>query len=448
MATAQKTVALIGSTEYISFPTFKLTKILAKIDTGADSSAIWASNISLDKNTLSYSLFGQGSTYYSGEVIKTDQFRLTKVRNSFGQEEYRYKIKLSIKIGERKLISWFTLADRSNNTYPILLGKNFLRSRFVVDVSRKHVMNKQHGINSVVVISKQPKDNQEFFNKIARTQSVNTKYLNIGYESLIYEISNQQICIKVQPDGSDLASNDLVYIKTYKTNIDQAQAVADYLKFKSVRYVGQELNNNASTSKLSEYMRLSVNRLPIPMSIAATPKVLLQNYDFLVKKLGSPFVLKDSSSDRGKNNFLVAKRPDFDSILKIAKVERVYVAQKYIKSDGYLRVLVTGKEVSMAINRTSVSNKNPLKEHLNQPAGGLNASLLKTGNIPTEVKELAIRAAQIMGREIAGVDLLQDSKSRQWYILEANYDPQIRTGRFLDEKLKAVAKFLDDQLID
>jgi glutathione synthase/RimK-type ligase-like ATP-grasp enzyme len=446
MAAAKKPAVTIGSMEYISFPSFKLHKIPAKIDTGADSSAVWASNISVTGETLSYSLFGQGSAFFTAEVIKTDLYKVTKVRNSFGQEEFRYKVKLPIKVGDKRLISWFTLADRSNNTYPILLGKNFLRSRFIVDVSYKHVLDKDESVNQITVLSKQPKDNQEFFKRVAKSQAVNSKYINLGYESLIYHISSKQISINTQPNGEDIASSDFVYIKTHKTNIDQAQALADYLKFKAVRFIGKELNNNSAHGKLSEYMRLAINRLPVPDSVVGAASTLKTKYELVEQELGSPFVLKDSQSDRGKNNFFISSKEDFIRILSEAKSDSVYIVQKYIKSDGYFRLLVTGREVSLAIKRSSVSNKNPLKEHLNQPAGGANASLVKLADVPSEAKDLAIRAALVMQREIAGVDILKDLKSRQWYILEANYDPQIRTGRFLDEKLKAVAKFIDNEL--
>ncbi|HEY4964341.1 MAG TPA: RimK/LysX family protein [Candidatus Saccharimonadales bacterium] len=446
MAIARKPALTIGSTEYISFPSFKLHKIPAKIDTGADSSAVWASNISVNGQELSYSLFGQGSAFYTEEIVKTDLYKVTKVKNSFGQEEFRYKVKLAIKVGDKSLISWFTLADRSKNTYPIILGKNFLRSRFVVDVSIKHALDKDESVNKVIVLSRQPKDNKDFFNKVSKSQTVNSKYINLGYESLLFSISSDHISICAYPGLGDIAISDLVYIKTHKTNADQAQAVADYLKFKAVRFIGKEINNNSAVGKLSEYMRLAVNRLPIPSSVAASSKTLSLNYDLLVEQLGSPFVLKDSNSDRGKNNFLISSKVDFLKILDEANPVRVYIAQQYIQSDGYYRLLVTGREVALAIKRASVSNKNPLKEHLNQPAGGANATLVKLDDIPADAKDLAIRAAMVMEREIAGVDILKDQKNNLWYILEANYDPQIRTGRFLDEKLRAVAKFLDSQL--
>ena len=58
-----KEKAIIGSTEFVNFGE-RAQKVSAKIDTGADSSAVWASNIRIDKDgVLKFSLFGEGSPY-------------------------------------------------------------------------------------------------------------------------------------------------------------------------------------------------------------------------------------------------------------------------------------------------------------------------------------------------------------------------------------------------
>ena len=61
---------IIGIVELVSIGK-RAIDIPAKIDTGADSSSIWASNIRVDKNgVLRFSLFGEGSPYYNGKIYK------------------------------------------------------------------------------------------------------------------------------------------------------------------------------------------------------------------------------------------------------------------------------------------------------------------------------------------------------------------------------------------
>ena len=128
----------IGSTELVSIE--NCSNVPAKIDTGADSSSIWASNIDVSKDgVLSFSLFGEGSKFYTGEKIERTNFCALVVRSSNGEEEIRYRTELSLKLGSRTIKAMFTLADRSKNHFPILIGRRTLKNKFLVDVSRRAV---------------------------------------------------------------------------------------------------------------------------------------------------------------------------------------------------------------------------------------------------------------------------------------------------------------------
>lgn len=111
-------------------------KVPAKIDTGAEASAIWASHIRVDKDgILKFRLFGEGSPYYNGKVVKRKDFDVLVTRSAMGQEQIRYRVHLPIKIDGRRVRVFFSLADRSRNNFPILIGKRTLQGKFLVDVS-------------------------------------------------------------------------------------------------------------------------------------------------------------------------------------------------------------------------------------------------------------------------------------------------------------------------
>jgi hypothetical protein len=56
------------------------------------------------------------------------------VASSIGAEQGRYKIIALIKLRGKKIRTSFTLADRSSQAYPVLIGRNVLRGKFLVDV--------------------------------------------------------------------------------------------------------------------------------------------------------------------------------------------------------------------------------------------------------------------------------------------------------------------------
>jgi hypothetical protein len=129
-------LAVIGRAERIDLPKAGLFKVPAKTDTGADSSSIWASSIVQTPQGLDCVLFGPDSEFYTGETLhfEPDEYEQTRVANSFGEKEFRYKVKLTVRVRGRLVRGSFTLADRSAKTYPILLGRKLLAGKFVVDV--------------------------------------------------------------------------------------------------------------------------------------------------------------------------------------------------------------------------------------------------------------------------------------------------------------------------
>lgn len=127
---------IIGQSELVAFPGLGSGTAYARIDTGAQTSAIWASRVELIDGRLHVVFFGPGHTMYTGKVHKFDEFTRTKVRSSNGHWELRYKAKVVVEVAGRRIVASFTLADRSKQVYPVLVGRNVLRGKFIVDVKR------------------------------------------------------------------------------------------------------------------------------------------------------------------------------------------------------------------------------------------------------------------------------------------------------------------------
>jgi hypothetical protein len=126
----------IGIVELVSFGR-RAENVPAKIDTGADSSAIWATNIRVGRDgVLRFSLFGEGSKYYNGKIFKRSDFDAASVKSSNGQSEIRYRTHLVVTIAGRKIRAKFNLSDRAHNTYKVLIGRRTISGKFVVDVGQ------------------------------------------------------------------------------------------------------------------------------------------------------------------------------------------------------------------------------------------------------------------------------------------------------------------------
>ena len=126
----------LGRTEAICLPDIDDRTTHARVDTGAKTSAVWVSAVTESNGGLDVIFFGQGSPLFTGKTLHFAEFSQTIVASSIGKAQQRYKIKLRIVVGGRKIRAWFTLADRSTQVYPVLIGRNVLHSKFVVDVTR------------------------------------------------------------------------------------------------------------------------------------------------------------------------------------------------------------------------------------------------------------------------------------------------------------------------
>src|SRR4051812_5229162 len=109
MTGVNKTV--IGRAEKVNFPTLGLKAVPAKIDTGADASTIWCSMIKMTGDELHCAFFGKGSPFFTGKTVtfKSKDIDLTRVANSFGHRELRYKVKIPMELKGRTVKATFTL---------------------------------------------------------------------------------------------------------------------------------------------------------------------------------------------------------------------------------------------------------------------------------------------------------------------------------------------------
>lgn len=115
----------------------------AKIDTGAKSSSLSAENIQeFERDGQRWVRFNMPEDMekkvYEAPLIKYQNVRQASVE----EMDKRPKVMLVIRIGDLSEETEFTLTDRSNMNYPVLLGRRFLRDIAVVDVARKFVQEK------------------------------------------------------------------------------------------------------------------------------------------------------------------------------------------------------------------------------------------------------------------------------------------------------------------
>lgn len=433
-----KNLNTIGSKEYVSFPDLGIENVPAKVDTGADYSAVWASNISEQAGELSFTLFDSGYQLFTGTTIRTKEYGVTKVKNSFGHQELRYKVKLSCKIGKRKIKVEFRLADRSQNRYPILIGKKTLHNRFVVNVAQNNILV-SNVKKQILVFNSLPSESVKAMVSNLNKQIDDATFSYATYDDyLIHLGTDKRIEIINLATNKPLGSLDLIYFKTYFKRSEFAVAIAEYAAMCGINFIDSEIAHYHALTKLSQYARLARYDVLVPESLIAHYSKLGNQYDRFVDTLGLPFILKDTAAEKGLANYLVHNKSEFDQVVKQAVAdEAYYVAQKFIPNNGDYRFIVFDKKVKTVFKR--VGGKDT---HLSNTSQGGEATMIDLQTVNPDVIAIAVRAAMLLNREVAGVDLMQDTESGEWYVLEVNNSPQLASGAFTDDKAKELAKFL------
>lgn len=130
----------IGRTEYIALPKVGVERVEAKLDTGAYRSALHYQKLSLRMNDDQEELVVTFAMGRKRTKMVFRRFSRVTVKSSTGHRTERYLISTPVRLNGFTVNTQFTLFDRSDMKYQVLLGRKFMRGRFVVDVARKRVL--------------------------------------------------------------------------------------------------------------------------------------------------------------------------------------------------------------------------------------------------------------------------------------------------------------------
>lgn len=113
-----------------------LENIPAKIDSGAYRSSIHVKDAKVIKKGRSKYLrfILLGHPIYGDELtVEAKKFKTIAVRSSNGHVTERYEVTLKIRLGYKVYSTSFTLSDRSENIFPVLIGRRALNGRYMID---------------------------------------------------------------------------------------------------------------------------------------------------------------------------------------------------------------------------------------------------------------------------------------------------------------------------
>jgi hypothetical protein len=137
----------IGWREWVGLPGFDVGAVKAKIDTGARSSSLHAFGVELfERDGTPYVRFTVHPFQRSveGEVTTVAELiDMRNIRNSGGKVELRPVIETEVTLGLHRWSIELTLTSRDEMGFRMLLGRQAVRGRFLVDAGRSYLLGKK-----------------------------------------------------------------------------------------------------------------------------------------------------------------------------------------------------------------------------------------------------------------------------------------------------------------
>lgn len=254
-----------------------------------------------------------------------------------------------------------------------------------------------------------------------------------SYADINLLLDGENSFARIDRIGMDLADFDKVVCITTAPfeHLYVFSAFGCYCRKKGVDMMDNVFPN--TRGKLYEMWRLWENDIPVPKTAYGTSVFL---GECLVRSFNNIGVLKAINGTKGHDNHFV------NSPVKIARIVAAnpttdYILQEYIPSAGDYRVLAFDYEPHYVAHfsnrknywRESTSNKNE-------------RNIIPLDAAEPEILTIAKNAARAVDRNFAGVDIIKNSETGKYYVLEVNSTPQIVTGSFTSHKKARLRDFL------
>lgn len=219
----------------------------------------------------------------------------------------------------------------------------------------------------------------------------------------------------VKYQGSPIARPDFVLCRSGAETDYFTLALLRHFERRNIRLVNGPVAIELVADKLHSLQELVRAGLPVPRTILGRFPV---DIALVERELGFPVIVKTLKGTRGTGVLKCENRSQFEDLaglLESAEAQADFVMQHYIRaSHGRdVRILVVGGRVVAAMERRSLTGG--FKSNVS--LGGVGIAY----NPPQEMAELAVRAADTLGLDVTGIDILFDETG--YRICEANSAP-------------------------
>ena len=144
----KKAKLLVGALENCDLPDLGINNMPVRVDTGATTSSLHVDNIEeFEKDGKNWVRFDIHPDIHNVEKVVTTTARLSSkktVKSSTADKERRAVIKTAFRLGGETWKIKLTLTNRSTMSYLMLLGREAMKDRIIVDPSFEFIASENN----------------------------------------------------------------------------------------------------------------------------------------------------------------------------------------------------------------------------------------------------------------------------------------------------------------
>ncbi len=447
---------LIGSEEWCVFEGLGVPAIKARVDSGAKTSSIQATNLKIiNKNNQEWVKFEVTPLQENRSITIPCEARLVDrrmVKSSSGISEERLVVKTPVTMGDDTFEIELTLANRDTMEFRMLLGREALTDRYIVNPAVNYLV--QEFSEAEISAKYKPYYKEKTGLKIGLLASNPKLYSNMrlmeaaearGHEIVFLNV--EQAYMKLDTLSPEIRYRGGNILKDFDAVIPRIKPAVTFYGCAVIRQftnLGVYCQNSAesitqSRDKLFASQLFSKNDIHIP--ITGFAKSPMDTKDLIKMVNGAPLIIKLLESTQGKGVVLAETNKAAESVINAFKsVNTNILVQEFIKeANGQdIRCFVVNGKVVASMQRQA--EKGEFRANIHQ---GGKASIIK---ITQEEKKLALKAAKALNLAVAGVDIIRSNKGP--LLLEVNSSPGLEgienaTGKDIaNEMIRAIEKKL------
>lgn len=426
-----KDKVIVGSEEWVGLPELNIPAISCRVDSGAKTSSLHAFNVQKFKRN--------DQLWVSFEVHPIQQTRATVIRcempvhdrrvvkSSSGHAETRYVVKTQLTLGGESWPIELTLANRDSMGFRMLLGREAMADRILVDPSQslltRQVAQEQldeyyqkhqtvaKGLKIGLIASDETLYSNKRLMESARERGHQIEFFNIRQCYMKLDAQEPEVHYR---GGKILNDLDAVVTRIRPSMTFYGTALARQFESMGVYTINDSAAITQSRDKLFSLQLLLKNGIKIPTTgFANSP---METDDLIEMAGGAPLIVKLLEGTQGRGVVLAETKKAAESVINAFKTLGAnLLVQNFIKEAAGkdLRCFVIDGKVVASIERSAAPGE--FRANIHQ---GATASVVK---ITPEERALAVKSAKVLGLKVAGVDIIRSNQGP--LLLEVNSSP-------------------------